>query len=439
MKIMNFVMIKNIFSHYFCIIVSVLIGSLIVSYLIVLNFILVPKSVHAINKILTHEMYSLLITKIHLPNNNLILTSSLLHNNIKKINMNFYTESNAMKNGLHLAKNWQLLSRYISNFIGSKTDIRLEIAHDHPYLWLKFYHIPNIWIQLPLSEIQYKQFITVFRHTFTIFFAILVFIWIHISNQNKLLFMLENYAIQMHKGIMVPKIKEAGSLKMRNIIKVFNNILSGIKILENDKIILLAGISHDLKTPLTRIRLATELMNKNNQYLAKLINKDVEECNSIIEQFIDYMHTGKEMHMELCDLNKILNEVISIENILFSKIATNISQLPIIINANAIAIKRAITNMLINAFRYGNGWVMVSSGTEKNQAWFQVDDNGNGIQKENIQHLFKPFVQGEKAKNNIGRGLGLTIIRRIIDAHNGKIILNKNKLGGLSIKAIFSL
>ena len=68
----------------------------------------------------------------------------------------------------------------------------------------------------------------------------------------------------------------------------------------------MAGVSHDLRTPLTRIRLATEMMSEQDGYLAESINKDIEECNAIIEQFIDYLRTGQEMPMEMADLNACL-------------------------------------------------------------------------------------------------------------------------------------
>lgn len=154
---------------------------------------------------------------------------------------------------------------------------------------------------------------------------------------------------------------------------------------------------------------------------------------------MDYICTGREMNMEFCDLNKVLLEAVNAEGSFLSNIETQISSSPIIINANVIAIKRAVTNMLVNALRYGNGWVKVSSGVIKDHAWFQVEDDGAGIKKESIQHLFQPFVQGERARSNGGTGLGLAIIRRIIDAHDGEIIIDKSKRGGLSIRATLPL
>ena len=101
---------------------------------------------------------------------------------------------------------------------------------------------------------------------------------------------------------------------MRSVTRAFNHMAAGVKQLADDRTLLMAGVSHDLRTPLTRIRLATEMMSEQDGYLAESINKDIEECNAIIEQFIDYLRTGQEMPMEMADLNAVLGEVIAAES-----------------------------------------------------------------------------------------------------------------------------
>lgn len=176
------------------------------------------------------------------------------------------------------------------------------------------------------------------------------------------------------------------------------------------------------------------MMSKEDAYLSESINKDIEECNAIIEQFIDYLRTGQEMPMEFCELNAILKEVISAENGYEQDIENHLSLNPITVNANPISIKRALANMLVNANRYGNGWIKVSSGQTNKFAWFQVEDNGAGIKQEDLPRLFQPFVRGERARSSSGTGLGLAIVQRIIDAHDGKIEMGASPRGGLSIR-----
>lgn len=430
---------RNTFSRSLFVIVTLLFASLVTSYLVVLNFVVMP-SLQQLNKVLAYEVHTLLTEKIELQDGNAILMPPSFKKKIyKELGINFYTKSLAMEKGLRWARHYEELSQQMAEYMGGKADVRLEIAKEHPFLWLNSYLAPNVWIRLPLTEIGQNQFAVVFRYTLAIFLTIFAITWLYIRYQSRPLFVLENYAKQMGKGVMVPAIKEEGSLEIRYVIRAFNRMSSGIKMLENDRTILMAGVSHDLRTPLTRIRLATEMMNEKDQYLAESINKDIEECDAIIEQFMDYIRTGREMNMEFCDLNKVLLEAVNAESSFLPNIETQISSTPIIINANVIAIKRAVTNMLVNAFRYGNGWVKVSSGVIKDHALFQVEDDGAGIKKESIQHLFQPFVQGERARSNGGTGLGLAIIRRIIDAHDGEIIIDKSKRGGLSIRATLPL
>lgn len=100
-----------------------------------------------------------------------------------------------------------------------------------------------------------------------------------------------------------------------------------------------------------------------------------------------------------------------------------------------LSIKRALANMVVNAARYGNGWIKVSSGSEASRAWFQVEDDGPGIKPEQREHLFQPFVRGDSARSTSGTGLGLAIVQRIIDNHNGRLEIGSSERGGLLIRA----
>ncbi len=121
------------------------------------------------------------------------------------------------------------------------------------------------------------------------------------------------------------------------------------------------------------------MMGEQDGYLAESINKDIEECNAIIEQFIDYLRTGQEMPMELADLNAVLGEVIAAESGYEREIATALQAGEIPVRMHPLSIKRALANMVVNAARYGNGWIKVSSGSEASRAWFQVEDDGPGL------------------------------------------------------------
>lgn len=214
---------------------------------------------------------------------------------------------------------------------------------------------------------------------------------------------------------------------------------AGVEQLADDRTLLMAGVSHDLRTPLTRIRLATEMMAQEDGYLAESINKDIEECNAIIEQFIDYLRTGQEIQTERADLNSVLGEVVAAESGYEREIENAVMPTELMLDINPLSIKRAAANMVVNAARYGNGWIKVSSGSELQRAWFQVEDDGPGIAPEQLKHLFQPFVRGDSARSTSGTGLGLAIVQRIIDAHQGTLEIGDSERGGLRIRAYLPL
>ena len=430
---------RSTFSRSLFLIVALLFASLATSYLVVLNFVVMP-SLQQFNKVLAYEVRTLMAEKMVLKDGTTVRVSPALRKKIyNELGITFYAHSAAMDEGLNWAKHYTFLSDQMTHYLGGHADVRLEIGREYPILWLTSYLAPDVWVRVPLTEIGQNQFSQVFRYTIAIFLTIFAGVWLYIRYQNRPLLALEYHANQIGKGIMLPAMKEEGAVEVRAAIRSFNQMTAGIKTLDNDRTILMAGVSHDLRTPLTRIRLATEMMGQEDGYLAESINKDIEECDAIIGQFMDYLRTGQEMNMEFCDMNAILMEAIDSESGVAGGIEAALMPGAITVNANPLAIRRAVTNMIVNAYRYGNGWIKVSSGKNDEIAWFQVDDDGVGIKEDDIQRLFQPFVQGEKARSNKGTGLGLAIIRRILDAHEGHIEIAKSERGGLSIRAVLPL
>lgn len=263
--------------------------------------------------------------------------------------------------------------------------------------------------------------------------------WLFIRVQNRPLVELEHAALQVGKGIIPPPLREYGASEVRSVTRAFNQMASGVKLLADDRTLLMAGVSHDLRTPLTRIRLATEMMSKEDDYLAESINKDIEECNAIIEQFIDYLRTGQEMQTEAADLNAIMGEVVAAETGYERQIDSNFASGELLVRVSPLSIKRAALNLVVNAARYGNGWIKVSTGRELQRAWFQVEDDGSGIEPALLKHLFQPFVRGDSARSTSGTGLGLAIVQRIIDAHDGVLDVGVSERGGLCVRAYLPL
>ncbi|HBC9346890.1 TPA: two-component system sensor histidine kinase EnvZ [Escherichia coli] len=399
---------RSSFARTLLLIVTLLFASLVTTYLVVLNFAILP-SLQQFNKVLAYEVRMLMTDKLQLEDGTQLVVPPAFRREIyRELGISLYSNEAAEEAGLRWAQHYEFLSHQMAQQLGGPTEVRVEVNKSSPVVWLKTWLSPNIWVRVP---------------------------WLFIRIQNRPLVDLEHAALQVGKGIIPPPLREYGASEVRSVTRAFNHMAAGVKQLADDRTLLMAGVSHDLRTPLTRIRLATEMMSEQDGYLAESINKDIEECNAIIEQFIDYLRTGQEMPMEMADLNAVLGEVIAAESGYEREIETALYPGSIEVKMHPLSIKRAVANMVVNAARYGNGWIKVSSGTEPNRAWFQVEDDGPGIAPEQRKHLFQPFVRGDSARTISGTGLGLAIVQRIVDNHNGMLELGTSERGGLSIRA----
>lgn len=425
---------RSAFARTLLMIVTLLFIGLITTYLVVLNFAILP-SLQQFNKVLAYEVRMLMTDKLALEDGSQLEVPPAFRREIyRELGISLYSENAAAERGLRWAQHYEFLSKQMGQQLGGPTDVRVEIRKHTPVLWLKTWLSPDIWVRVPLTEIRQGDFSPLFRYTLAIMLLVIGGAWLFIRIQNRPLVELERAALLVGKGHVPPPLREYGASEVRSVTRAFNQMSAGVKKLADDRTLLMAGVSHDLRTPLTRIRLATEMMEGEDAYLAESINKDIEECNTIIEQFIDYLRTGQEMPTELCDLNVILLEVLAAESGCEHEIDTELLQEELLVDVHPLSLRRALSNMITNAEHYGNGWVKVSSGREAQRVWFQVDDDGPGIPEDQREYLFQPFVRGESARTISGTGLGLAILQRIIDAHHGSVETGTNECGGLCIR-----
>ncbi len=305
---------RSSFARTLLLIVTLLFVSLVTTYLVVLNFAILP-SLQQFNKVLAYEVRMLMTDRLQLEDGTLLEVPPAFRREIyRELGISLYTNSAAEESGLRWAQHYQFLSQQMAQQLGGPTDVRVEVNKNSPVVWLKTWLQPDIWVRVPLTEIHQGDFSPLFRYTLAIMLLAIGGAWLFIRIQNRPLVELEHAALQVGKGIIPPPLREYGASEVRSVTRAFNQMASGVKQLADDRTLLMAGVSHDLRTPLTRIRLATEMMSAEDGYLAESINKDIEECNAIIEQFIDYLRTGQEMPTESSDLNAILGEVVAAES-----------------------------------------------------------------------------------------------------------------------------
>ena len=345
-----------------------------------------------------------------------------------------YHEKDAMRLGLAQAAYYPYRSEQMSILLGGPAEVRISEGDEYLF-WIRPPQAPNLWVKIPLLGLEEANFSPL------IFFLVMIGLlsvvggWLFVRQLNRPLKELQLAAEHVGRGEFPEPLKERGTSEIMEVTQAFNHMSKGIKQLEQDRNLLMAGISHDLRTPLTRIRLATEMMSELDSFLREGIETDIDDMNSIIDQFIDYIRHDSKDKAELEDLNVIVEEVVHAETPADRKINFQAGECPEI-PVRHVAIKRAIANLIQNALRYTDGDIDIVTGTDKQKkcVFFIVSDQGEGIPEADIERLFQPFTQGDKARGTEGSGLGLAIIKRIIDTHGGKVELSNKAEGGLQAK-----
>ncbi|QIA64483.1 two-component system sensor histidine kinase EnvZ [Vibrio astriarenae] len=414
---------------------TILIASQIYSYYAVFNYALLP-SLGQFNKLLSYEI------QLMMDNGQAIdeeLERPVRRRVLRELGVTLHARDSDYGQKYHQAMSIDLMSEDMSQELGQQTEVRLSLGDDSYVLWMSLDALPDSVIRIPLTELQEEDFSPLFYNSVIMALVLVLGGWLFIRLQNRPLLALEKAAIKVGNGEIPQPLPEQGSTEIRSVTQAFNQMSRGIQALEEDRALLMAGISHDIRTPLTRIRLATEMMSPEDSYLAEGIISDTEECNEIIGQFMDYLKPVQADQFVKVDINGIAEEVASAEYGPEVNIEAILSDDLCDAKGSAIAIKRAVGNLVMNATRYGNGWIRISTGmtADRKLVWVTVEDNGPGIAEDQISKLFEPFTRGDTARGSEGTGLGLAIVKRIVSQHHGAIVINNRSEGGLKAQISF--
>lgn len=256
-----------------------------------------------------------------------------------------------------------------------------------------------------------------------------IIILILIRQMNRPLRRLQNAANEYSKSGTAPYLDtNHGPLEIRQVNQAFNRMVYTLEQTERERRIMLAGISHDLRTPLTRIRLTAEMLP--DEFLREGLVYDVDDMDAILNQFISYMRDGSDEELKDTNINILLQELI----VQFKPldIRFEVQDVPII-PARSLSLKRLIANLINNAKRYGAEPIELSAKVENEHILITVADHGEGIPEDQIEELMQPFVRGNSARTIQGSGLGLAIVKRIVDIHQGEIQIHNREQGGLEV------
>ena len=254
--------------------------------------------------------------------------------------------------------------------------------------------------------------------------------WLIASRLSRPLRALARSADAVGRGQRPEPLPETGAEEMRLLAAAFNAMAGDLARHDRERSEVLAGISHDLRTPLTRLRLEAEMSIADDDARAAVV-ADIGQMEGVIGQFMDYARTDDGEAAETTDLGPLIESVAAHQRRIGRQLALDLAPLPrLAVRPRALA--RAVANLVDNAARYGAGEIRLSARQAGPEIRIEVADRGPGIPPAEAERLKRPFTRLDAARTNAtGTGLGLAIVDRVARLHGGRLDLLENPGGGL--------
>ena len=252
---------------------------------------------------------------------------------------------------------------------------------------------------------------------------------------NRPLSLLVNAANRLRNGEQPEKLPEESVTELREVSSTFNKMATALAELDAERTLILAGVSHDIRTPLARLRLAVEMLpDESCDSLKNGMIEDIADMDNIIHQFLDFVRGVEGEPTQLIDINSLLQGLHDRQSRAGRDLVVQMAA-TYAIPIRPLAMQRLLDNLVGNAYAYGHGQVRVASQILNDAIVISVFDNGPGIPESHLEKLLRPFERLDTARGNAGgSGLGLAIAERIAKLHHGKLELINRPEGGLEAR-----
>ncbi len=261
-------------------------------------------------------------------------------------------------------------------------------------------------------------------------FIMVIISLIFLKNQTRPITNLARAAERFGRGEKVEEFKPSGASEIRQAGHEFDKMRKRIERHINQRTEMLSGISHDLRTPLTRMKL--QLAFIKDEETVKKLTEDINEMEKMLNEYLQFTSSSYVEKDEMFNLSELISNIIEKYN--NKNISKNL--IPrIYFNGRKNLINRCINNLVDNALKYANK-VEISLNKKNSSLFVSIDDDGPGISKHEYENVFKPFYKIDKgrADSKSSVGLGLSISSDIVKSHGGNIVLEKSKMDGLRVK-----
>jgi len=317
-------------------------------------------------------------------------------------------------------------------------DTRLAVERDGlPGFWVSFRIAGDeYWVMLPRERIERQAALRWLGWGAFVLVAALAGAWLIVFRLRRPLRALVGAAADVGRGRVPAPLEESGPQEIQTVSRAFNQMTRDLARLEDDRALILAGVSHDLRTPLARLRLGLEMADADAQ-LKSGMAADIDEMDRIIGQFLDFARAAGGESAAPTDLAALARDIAARYRDTGQALTEEIVAVPEV-TVRPMAVRRLVTNLLDNAFRYGEQDVRLRVAPANRAVAIEVLDRGPGIPADEVERLKQPFTRLESARSGKGgSGLGLAIVDRIARMHGGSFELLLREGGGLVARVTF--
>lgn len=335
---------------------------------------------------------------------------------------------------------WQRVAKLVRAQLGEETILAWSV-NDVPGFWVSF-RLDNekYWLSFDRHEIRFTGGIEWLSWGAAALLLSLIGAAIGVSYINRPLARLARSAQLLSKGASPPPLPETGARELRTLNSSFNRMARDLHQANADRVLMLAGISHDLRTPLTRMRLEVEL-SAMHETGKSAIDQDLAQIEHSLAQLMDYARPASLKAPRALNVSSLLTELTERERCLTKHTGGTLTtsiQAGITARVSAIDLRRILTNLIENARRYGHidrevPQLKVVLEGNSDSFKIKVSDRGPGIPVHDIPRVRKPFWRGNVARTGAsGTGLGLAIVDRLLQHMEGELTFSARPGGGLT-------
>ena len=319
------------------------------------------------------------------------------------------------------------VGRSVGELLGDPSRVSV-VQTPETQIWIRSARTPHLWIVLHAASYRTEVIDSVLLMSALAGLIALAIAGLAARILTRPLERLSAHAGALLGGAALDEQLVGSSREVRQLAAAIGEAGSRLRGAASERELMLAGISHDLRTPLARLRLALELGDAGDPQRREAMVADLEELDGALEQCLAFVRDGRDEALRDCDVATTVGQLLALraqpDDWHFD------ASSPLHAMLRPILLRRALGNLMDNAERYGAAPFRIALDREAAWLSIQVEDSGPGVSAELLERLGKPFVRGDHARNSIGVGLGLSIVARAAELHGGQLQLRNGEQRG---------